>query len=105
MSRILDIDPVTDTLETVDYDDGTDLVIYRRYQDVEPVIEQNKYLQCDANGRFEWMTLAARIPAIFIHKWMVEDGVNVMRKENWPWLRRKLNDPDFRHFRAREFWV
>lgn len=105
MSRILDIDPVTGTWETVDYDDGDDCIVYKRFQDVEPVLNENKYLQTDAWGRGEWMWLAARIPDVFVHKWLVEDGVNVMHKENWPWLRRKLNDPDYRHFRAREFWV
>jgi hypothetical protein len=36
------------------------------------------------------------IPDIITHKWLVEDGVNILRKENWPWLRRKLNDPDWK---------
>ena len=105
MSRILDIDPVTGTWETVEYDDGEDRIVYKRYQDVEPVLDENKYLQTTPGGRQEWMWLAARIPDIFVHKWLNEDGVNILHKENWPWLRRKLNDPDFRHFRAREFWV
>jgi hypothetical protein len=105
MSRILDIDPISGAWETVEYDDGADLVIHRRFQDVEPVIDENRYLQTTATGGFEWMTLAARIPEIFVVKWLHEDGVNVLNRENWPWLRRKLNDPDYRHFRAREFWV
>lgn len=105
MARILDMDPVTGTWETVDYDDGEDRVIYRRFQDVTPILDHNKYLQTNELGRQEWMWLAARIPDVFAHKWLVEDGVNILRKENWPWLRRKLNDPDFRDFRANQFWV
>lgn len=105
MSRILDIDPISGAWETVEYDDGEDQIVYKRFQDVEPILDENKYLQTDAWGRHEWMWLAARIPDIFVHKWLVEDKVNILKKENWPWLKRKLNDSEFRDFRGRLFRV
>jgi hypothetical protein len=105
MSRILDIDPISGAWETVEYDDGEDQIIYRRFQDIEPVLAQNKYLQTNAWGRQEWMWHAASIPEIFVCKWLHEDGVNVLRKENWDFLKRKLNDPDFRDFRVHQFRV
>jgi len=96
MARILDIDPITDTWETYEYDENDDQVIIKRFQDVEPILNMNKRMQLAPLDRRETMWHVGSIPHIFVEKWLVEDGVNVLRKENWPWLRRKLNDPDWR---------
>jgi len=98
MARILDLDPITDTWETFDYDDSDDQVIVKRFQDVEPILNMNKRMQLNPLDRREVMWHVGSIPHIFIEKWLKEDGVNVLRKENWPWLKRKLNDPEWRAF-------
>jgi hypothetical protein len=103
--RLLDVDPVSGSWEEFDYDDAEDLIIYKRYQDVEPVLDINKNLLTNDWSRKEWMWHAAQIPNIFVEKWINEDGVNVMKKENWPWLRRKLNDSEWRWLRVHEFNV
>ena len=96
MARILDLDPITDTWETFEYDENDDQVIIKRYQDVEPILDLNKRMPLHGFDRREVMWHVGAIPHIFIHKWLVEDGVNVLKKEGWPFLRRKLNDPEWR---------
>ena len=88
--------------ETVDYDEIDDRVVIRRYQDVEPFLEANKRLQnADyASRRGEWMRHVAAIPDIIVNKWLIEDGINALKKEHWPAVRRKLNDPDWRWLRT-----
>jgi hypothetical protein len=96
MTRMLDRDPISGAWETFDYDDADDQVIVKRFMDVEPILNMNKRMQTVGFDRREVMWHVGCIPDIITEKWLVEDGVNVLRKENWPWLRRKLNDPDWR---------
>ncbi len=48
----------------------------------------------------------ASIPNNIYYRWMIEDGMDartVMRmkgRETKEWLRRRLNDPDWRHLRT-----
>lgn len=103
MSRILDIDPITDSWETVEYDDGEDRVVYKRFQDVEPLLDMNKRLQASPWSRKETMWHAASIPNIIVEKWLRELGVNVLRRDHWPAVRKLLNSNEYRYLRAREF--
>ena len=38
-------------------------------------------------------------------KWLVEFGVNVMRKEHWPQVKRLLNSNEYRYLRIGHFIV
>jgi len=71
-------------------------------QDCSAIVERNKRLQAAGNGYTPSRDLrwAASVPNIFIEQWMKETGVNCYSKEFGDILRRKLNDPDFRHFRT-----
>jgi hypothetical protein len=103
MARILDLDPITDTWETFDYDDSDDQVIVKRFQDVEPILSLNKRTQTMPWSRGETMWHAASIPNIVVEKWLREHGVNVLRRDHWPAVRRLLNSNEYRYLRAREF--
>lgn len=103
MARILDLDPITDTWETYEYDENDDQVIVKRFQDVEPILNLNKRMQTMPWSRAETMWHAASIPNIIAEKWLRELGVNVLRRDHWPAVRRLLNSNEYRYLRAREF--
>jgi hypothetical protein len=78
-----------------------DLVV-RSFQDVEDIIERNKRLQ-DEPQKSDWGRHIATIPNNILLKWMLEEGVPVFGMPAHEWdkfLRKKLNDPDWRHLRT-----
>jgi len=109
MSRLLlDYDPVTKTSEWFDYDEGTDSFSIATEQDLQDTLDYNKELRNEPGhfrGANNEMWHAASIPNIIILKWLNEDGIDVFNKEHWPQVKRKLNDPDYRHLRTGEFKV
>lgn len=72
--------------------------------DLEPCIENNKLHYNSGNNG--WMSKAkemkhvAEIPLLLVHKWMVEDGVDVLAKGNEGALKKKLNDHTYRFLRT-----
>ena len=100
---LLDRDPVTGAYETMEYDDTTGNITVRRWIDVEPVIEANRraHLYGDGKGKDIW--LAARIPMDVAQLWKQLYGVDVLRADHWPQVRKLLNDPSWRHLRPTSF--
>jgi hypothetical protein len=71
-------------------------------QDVEPILERNKALQNEPqrSGSFRHI---GTIPNVILVKWMNEEGANVLRMsahEFGRFIRKKLDDPDWRHLRT-----
>jgi hypothetical protein len=90
----------TDVLTRLDLKDGN--LIVRSYQDVEDIIERNKKLRGEPQ-KSDWGRHVATIPNSILLKWMLEDGVPVygMPAHEWDkFLKRKLNDPDWRDLRT-----
>ena len=80
--------------------DGT--LAVRHYQDVEDIIERNKRLRSEPQ-KSEWGRHVATIPNNILLKWMLEEGVPVFGMPAHEWdkfLRKKLNDPDWRDLRT-----
>ena len=100
------IDDVSGVITDAVYDEGTERLVVRRSQDVEPIIERNKAMANE--GRKwdfgdDWGRLYARIPNIVIEQWMREDGVNVLALEGddqGKYLRAKLNSSDYRDLKT-----
>lgn len=83
--------------------DGNSVV--KTTQDVEPVIERNKKLQNEPKSQvsMDWSRWVASIPNVVALKWMKEDGINWMRLpriEKNRYLKRKLDDPDWRYLKT-----
>ena len=92
---------------TFHYDPDGDQSIVRTVQDVEPILENNKNLQTLNDGYTADRSLRriASIPLVVVQQWMKEDGVNWLalpRDEKAAYLRRKLNDPQWRYLRTSE---
>lgn len=86
-----------------DTEDGAEI---KSVTDVAPILERNKAM---ANHNDGWspskeLRRVGSIPFALIHKWLCEDGVNVLDAGHDPhaaaYLMRKLNDPDYRHLRT-----
>ena len=81
--------------------DGTSLTI-EHVQDVEPILKRNAALRAEPQ-RSDWGRHIATIPNVILVRWMNEDGVNVLGMSSDEWgafVRKKLNDPDWRHLRV-----
>ena len=102
--RLVDHDPETGMAVWHEHDELTDATTIEHVQDCEPILEANKAL---ANAEDRGFTSKARelrraasIPSAVVLKWLVEEGIDVMNPDHWPAVRRKLNDPEWRHLRT-----
>jgi hypothetical protein len=77
-------------------------VVAESIQDVEPILERNKALRGEAQ-KSDWGRHIGTIPNVLIVKWMNEEGADVLRmgsEEFGAFIKRKLDDPDWRHLRT-----
>ena len=84
------------------YDESEDKTTVNVVQDCEPIIEKNKALQSESPDNVLGRRIAS-IPLVVVQKWMQEDGVNFLalpKHEKGKYLRRKLNDPEYRYLRT-----
>lgn len=86
----------------VHLDRSAGVVHVERIQDVEPILERNKALQ-SIPQRSDFGRHIASIPNVILERWIHEEGVNYLAlpgEEFARLIRRKLNDPDWRHLRT-----
>jgi hypothetical protein len=109
---LLDIDPHSGAVETFDYDDGEETIVIRRQCDVAPIIDRNKALANhgvwdDRSHGVDGpdLRLAASIPIDVAYLWLQRYGVRAWLKEDWPKVRRLLNDGEWQYLRVREFVI
>jgi hypothetical protein len=80
---------------------GDDLTV-EHVQDVAPILARNAALRAEPQ-KSDWGRHIASIPNVILVRWMTADGVNVlgMSSEEWgKYVKRKLDDPDWRHLRV-----
>jgi len=107
MSRFLNYNSFTGSVETFDYDEETNTVILKRTCDITAIIDANKARQSERDGGWVGqgrdMRLAAQIPIELAYKWLVEKGVSCWRKDHWPAVRKLLNSNEYRDTRPHHF--
>ena len=72
-------------------------------QDTAPVIDNNRRLQNEPARETAMGRHIASIPLIFVHKWLVKRGVNLLRLRKGEFsreIRLMLNDPDFKFLKT-----
>lgn len=75
----------------------------RRTQDVEPILDLNKRMANEPQTRAGTFRHVATIPNVILEKWIAEEGANVltMDKDEFAlFIKRRLNDPDWRYLRT-----
>jgi hypothetical protein len=86
--------------------EGDGKFIAERIQDVEPILENNKRLQCEPQDRKSSFRHIASIPNIFIERWLNEEyargnvGIKLFGPEMDAIVERKLKDPDWKWLRT-----
>lgn len=104
MKRLLSHNP--ETGRRVWVDEGAEASFIREEQDIQAMLEDNKriYNATDHKSfrsvlRKKNIWRAAFIPNIVVEQWMRE-GINVFKDEDWPKIRKRLNDPEYLHLRT-----
>lgn len=71
-------------------------------QENDPFLERNKLLanEGDGYGPTRELRREGSIPMAMIEKWKQEEGVNVLQPSGHDFLRRILNDSDYRFLRT-----
>lgn len=78
---------------------------FERVQDVEPILERNKFLQGE-HQKSDWGRHKASVPMVIIEKWLNEEAArgNTNLRFLGPgfdeWFAKKINDPDNRAWRV-----
>lgn len=78
-------------------------IVCARTQDVEPILDLNKALQNEPQKRAATFRHVGTIPNVILEKWINEEGAPVLqmsKAEFARFIRRKLNDPDWRFLRT-----
>ena len=90
------------TITRLHLDRGERTITAETVQDVEPILDLNKALQNAGRQSGDFRHIGT-IPNVVLVKWLYEEGANVWRMsahEFGQFIRRKLNDPDWRHLRT-----
>jgi hypothetical protein len=97
ISRPFEIDSAADLTRTFHYDDETDEITIETLQDVEALIEQNKYASNDDSGSWkgEWH-MVAQVP-MNLYSELVSKGITRDKKKFKEWI----NGRDQRFFRVK----
>lgn len=104
---LLSADVAADTYTYFDYDPDTDET---RTYTIQPsqldILEDNKrFVTHDDKGykKDPDMWIAATIPNSIIHKWLVEEGIDLFNDDHWPAVKRKLNSSEYGYLRRGHF--
>lgn len=84
-------------------DASEDLIVVKTTQDIEPYLEANKRrLNDNPSGTKKGsdLKLVGSIPLVIVHKWLVEEGLDIFNPDHEKAIMRKLNDPDYRYLRT-----
>ena len=101
--RLLDFDPLTGTATYHEYDEMEDTTLITTVQDYDDILNANKQATNAYDkhiARKSEFRRVASIPTGVMHKWMVEEGIDVFNKDHWPAVRRKLNSSDHSFLRT-----
>ncbi len=103
--ELIDFDPITGMKTLLEFDDVHPQKFHVHYQqDVTAILERNKELQKHPDykkqGIKRGMQHVASIPLVWTQHLLHKHGIDVMKADHWPKLRRLLQDPQYRHLRA-----
>lgn len=88
-------------VQTSDFQDGK--LVVKTFQDVEPILDRNKKLQSADEYKRQGIKNdyqhVASIPLVVVHEWM-KQGINIWNKDDWPKIRAKLQDPEYKYLRT-----
>ena len=111
MKRLIDYDSDTKTAVWHDYDHLTKETTIAEIQDVESLLESNKAIRHCGSGtkglnehsqqgiKASWWHIAS-IPNAVMLRWNKELKVDIFNKNDWPAVKKLLNDRDWAYLRT-----
>jgi hypothetical protein len=99
--RLVEVTP-DGVAEYLHVDEAAGTFTVQRLADVEPAIEANKRAMTSGDGYSPARELRriASIPVTVQLHWIERFGADPLAKGNEAWLRRLLNEPEWRHLRT-----
>ena len=99
--RLVEVTP-DGVAEYLHFDEAAGTITVERKADVEPAIEANKRaaVQSDGYSPSRELRRSASIPVTVQMTWIERFGGDPLANGNEAWLRRLLNDPEWRHLRT-----
>lgn len=98
--RLLDFDPLTGLKTFHDFDETTETTIIRYEQDVEPILDANKWDQNHADRKMgDGLTHVARVPAGIQMEWYVKYGVAMWDKNHRKRVNRLLDSNEYKYLK------
>ncbi len=81
-------------------DDAENRLVFRQWQNCQPIIEANKERQKEHRREVAGMRKLASIPLWVVLEWKRKHGVDVLNQNHEAGVIRLLNDPDYRWLRC-----
>ena len=102
MKRLLSDDNGLKTFMEISSDGETFNI--NKVQDITAMLALNKASanELGSKARSDCYNHAARIPAIIIAKWMIEDGIDVYNPDHMDKVKIKLNSSEYMYLRTNE---
>ena len=105
MPIILSHSEFTGVTTYADYNEADDSITLHHTQDCEEILRRNKSLASAGREHYAhdpdfWHV--ASIPVLVVHKWMVEENVDVYSEEDWPKVKALLNSNEYRYLKTAE---
>jgi hypothetical protein len=97
--RLLDFDPESGLKTFYDYDEADDRTIIRYEQDVEPILDANKWDRNHSSKKMgDGLVHVARVPVAVQLEWYVKHGVKMWDKDHRGRVNQLL-DTDYKYLK------
>lgn len=97
--RLLSKDPITGLLTYHSYDSQTDETIISYEADSSLILDINQKIANETDftkkGIKQGWWFYASIPVELQIQWLINEGIDVYKEEDWPRVKEKINDRDF----------
>lgn len=98
--RLLDFDPMTGLKTFHDYDETTETTIIRYEQDVEPILDANKWDQNHADRKMgDGLVHVARVPVGIQLEWFTKHGVCMWDQNHRGRVNRLLDSNEYKYLK------
>jgi len=98
--RLLDYDPLTGLKTFHDFDESSDTTIIRYEQDVEPILDANKWDQNHADRKMgDGLVHVARVPVGIQLEWWVKHGVAMWDPNHRGRINRLLDSNEYMYLK------
>lgn len=102
MRKLISHDPISGIAAWYEPEGRDGARIIHTYADVDGILDNNKlnYNHVNPYNADRSMKKVATVPNSIITKWLLEEGIDFFKKEDWPKVKAKLNSNEYRYLRT-----